>query len=128
MSAHIGIRNGPARFIGAYSDGVVVSNRTTWLYTAGTPGLDESGKTPEGIEAQSRLAWENIFAILKKADMDASHLVKVTTWLTSEDLVKDYVRVRSEFIGENRPAFMLGTVNSLIRDDILVEIEIVAAK
>lgn len=60
--------------------------------------------------------------------MDASHLVKVTTWLTNEDLVKDYVRVRSEFIGENRPAFLLGTVNSLIRDDILVEIEIVAAK
>lgn len=86
------------------------------------------GVLPKGIEAQSHQAWENIMQILKEAKMDISNIVRVSQWLTRVEDVGTYVKIRHEYIGECKPAFMLGTISSLVNPDILVEIEVVAAK
>ncbi|GHO82538.1 RidA family protein [Dictyobacter formicarum] len=94
--------------IGRYSDGVEVSGNARWLHTSGTPGIRSDGTVPETIEAQAEQAWKNILAILEAAGMGVADIVK--------------------YLGEARPAFMLSVVTELIRPEILVEIEVFAAK
>jgi 2-iminobutanoate/2-iminopropanoate deaminase len=118
---------GAAKQIGRYSDAIETEPGLRWLYTSGTPGVSDGGKFPEGIEAQTRLAWGYILAALAKAEMTTANLVKVTTSLTNARDIPAYVKVRSEILGDVRPAFMLQVVTELIKPDVLVEIEIIAA-
>jgi 2-iminobutanoate/2-iminopropanoate deaminase len=119
---------GIASQIGVYSDATEVTGNQRWLYSAGTPGLAPDGKLASDIEGQSRQAWINVIAILEKAGMGITDIVKVTTSLTSETLIRDYAKVRAEFLQGYEPAFMLQVVPALIRPDVVVEIEIIAAK
>jgi 2-iminobutanoate/2-iminopropanoate deaminase len=119
---------GAAEHIGRYSDAIETAPGLRWLHTSGTPGVAADGSIPDGIEAQSRLAWGYIVAALKKADMTVDDLVKVTTSLTNAKDIPGYVKVRSEFLGDVRPAFMLQIINQMIKPEILVEIEIIAAR
>ena len=82
---------------------------------------------PEGIEAQTRLAWKYILAMLTKAEMTTADLVKVTTSLTNAQDIPAYVKVRGEMLGDVRPAFMLQIVTQLIKPEVLVEVEVIAA-
>jgi 2-iminobutanoate/2-iminopropanoate deaminase len=118
---------GAAKHIGQYSDAIETQSGLRWLHTSGTPGVSEDGSIPEGIEAQSRLAWGYILAALSKARMTSADLVKVTTSLTNAKDIPLYAKVRGEVLGEARPAFMLQVVTQLIKSDVLVEIEIIAS-
>jgi 2-iminobutanoate/2-iminopropanoate deaminase len=73
---------GAAEKIGRYSDAIESAPGLRWLHTSGTPGVRDDGTFPEGIEAQTRLAWKYILAMLTKAEMTTADLVKVTTSLT----------------------------------------------
>jgi 2-iminobutanoate/2-iminopropanoate deaminase len=53
--------------------------------------------------------------------------VKVNTSLIDAAHRAEYVRMRTEILGDLRPAFMLSVVSELIRPDMLVELEVVAA-
>jgi 2-iminobutanoate/2-iminopropanoate deaminase len=118
---------GVAKNIGRYNDAIEAGPGLRWLYTSGTPGMTASGELPPDIKSQTRIAWENILEILKRAGMTVHDLVKVTTTLTSAENIPAYVEMRSEVLGDVRPAFMIQVIDRLVRPDILVEIEIVAA-
>ena len=60
--------------------------------------------------------------------MTVNDLVKVTHYLLHERDIPAYVKVRSRFLGDARPASMLLTGAGLVRSEFLVEIEAVAAK
>jgi 2-iminobutanoate/2-iminopropanoate deaminase len=49
---------GAAKQIGKYSDAIETAAGLRWLHTSGTPGVADDGTVPEGIEAQTRLAWK----------------------------------------------------------------------
>jgi 2-iminobutanoate/2-iminopropanoate deaminase len=119
---------GIARQIGTYSDAVEVPAGARWLVTAGTPGLDQAGKLPADITGQAEVAWAHIIAILKRADMTVQDLVKVTQYLLRAADIPAYAKVRSQALGDARPASMLLVVPALVRPDFLVEIEVCAAK
>ena len=119
---------GAAKHIGQYSDAVETESGLRWLFTSGTPGVADDGTIPPGIEAQSRLAWKYIVAALEKAGMTTGDLVKVTTSLTNAADIPAYAKVRGEFLGNVRPAFMLQIVTQLIKPEVLVEVEIIAAR
>jgi 2-iminobutanoate/2-iminopropanoate deaminase len=126
--SHTAHDTGVARHIGFYSDAIEAAPGLRWLHTSGTPGLSaKTGELPKDIEGQSRVAWENIIAALKKADMTINDLVKVTTWLTRASDKAAYVKVRKEVLGDVKPAFMLSIVTELITPEILVEVEVIAA-
>jgi 2-iminobutanoate/2-iminopropanoate deaminase len=118
---------GAAKHIGRYSDAIETAPGLRWLHTSGTPGVSTDGTIPEGIEAQARLAWGHITAMLQKAGMSTADLVKVTTSLTNAKDIPAYAKVRSEFLGAPQPAFMLQIIPQLIKPEILVEIEVIAA-
>lgn len=119
---------GVAQKIGTYSDGVEAPASARWVFTAGTPGLLPDGTYPQGIAAQAEQAWKNVLAILAEADMGVNDLVKVTHYLVRQEDIKDYVAVRARYLGDARPASMLLVVPGLVKPEILVEIEAIAAK
>lgn len=117
-----------AKQIGKYSDAIAVGSDMRWLMTSGTPGLSASGDLPDDIEAQSRLAWENVVSLLAKDGMTVTDIVKVTQYLTRTEDIKAYAAVRTRFLGDHRPASMLLVIPKLVWPELLVEVEIVAAR
>ena len=114
--------------IGSYSDAIEVPPGARWLLTSGTPGLALDGGLPADINGQAELAWGHIINTLKSAGMTVNDLVKVTHYLLHERDVPDYVKVRSRFLGDARPASMLLTGAGLVWSGFLLEIEAVSAK
>jgi 2-iminobutanoate/2-iminopropanoate deaminase len=119
---------GVAKQIGAYSDAIEVAPDARWLMTAGTPGLALDGKLPLDITGQAELAWAHIITILNKAGMTVHDLVKVTHYLLRAEDIPAYVKVRSKYLGDARPASMLLIVPGLVKPDYLLEVEAIAAK
>lgn len=119
---------GIAKQIGKYSDGVEAAPNLRWLMTSGTPGLSEAGDLPDDIAGQAELAWRHIAKMLEQADMGLGDIVKVTQYLTRAEDIPAYAKVRSHFLGDLRPAFMLLVVSQLVWPKILLEVEVVAAK
>jgi 2-iminobutanoate/2-iminopropanoate deaminase len=120
---------GVASQIGSYSDATEAKPNLRWLMTSGTPGLALSGDgLPEDITGQAELAWQHIIGILGKAGMTVTDIVKVTQYLTRADDIAAYAKVRTRYLGQTRPASMLLIIPQLVWPEILVEVEIIAAK
>lgn len=119
---------GIASQIAAYSDAIEVKPNLRWLFTSGTPGLSQVGDLPNDISGQAGLAWEHVVRMLQQAGMTVADIVKVTQYLTRVEDIKAYAEVRSRFLGDNRPASMLLVIPQLVWPEILVEVEIIAAK
>ena len=119
---------GIASQIAAYSEAIGVKPNLRWLLTSGTPGLSQVGDLPNDISGQAGLAWEHVVRMLQQARMTVADIVKVTQYLTRVEDIKAYAEVRSRFLGDNRPASMLLVIPQLVWPEILVEVEIIAAK
>lgn len=118
---------GVARHIGTYSDAIATPAGLRWLHTSGTPGLRDDGSVPDDVAEQSKLAWDNVLAALAVAGMGTGDIVKVTSWLVDRDDIPPYTAVRAQVLGDARPASMLAIVPALVRPEIRVEVEVIAA-
>lgn len=112
--------------MGAYSNGVSVPGGGRWLYVAGQIGVDKSGQLPPDFAGQAHNAWTNLVAILADAGMSVGDLVKVTHYLVDETDLPAYNPVRSQFLGDARPASTLVVAKALARPAWRVEVEAVA--
>ncbi|MCY7308549.1 MAG: RidA family protein [Rhodoferax sp.] len=118
--------SGIAAPMGAYSQGILAPAAGEWLHISGQIGVQPDGTLAAGFAAQAKVAWENLVGILEAANMDVSHLVKVTTYLVDGDHLKELNAVRSAFLGSERPASTLVVVRQLARSEWLFEVEAVA--
>lgn len=112
--------------VGAYSHGVLAPASGRWLHVSGQIGMRPDGTLAEGFAAQASVAWENLVGVLRAGGMDASHLVKVTTYLVDGDHLKELNAVRTRFLGTERPASTLVVVKQLARPEWLFEVEAIA--
>ncbi len=119
---------GIAAKIGSYSDAIEAAPGARQLVSSGTPGLMPDGKLPPDFKTQAQWAWRNVMTILAAAGMGREDIVKVTQYLTRREDLADYRPIRSEFLGDARPASMLLFVDGLVWPDMLIEIEVLAAK
>jgi 2-iminobutanoate/2-iminopropanoate deaminase len=119
---------GVARRLGRYSDAIEVPSQSRLLFISGTLGLAPDGTLPPTLIGQAEQAWRNVIAVLERAEMALGDLVMVTQYLTRADDISDYVNVRTRFMKEHRPASMLTVVPALVRPDVLVEIQAIAAR
>jgi enamine deaminase RidA (YjgF/YER057c/UK114 family) len=119
---------GVASQIGSYSDAIEVAPNARWLMTSGTPGLMTGGELPSDITGQAERAWSHILVILERANMSAADIVKATHYLTRAEDIPAYAAVRKRFLGDVKPASMLLVIPQLVWPQILVEIEVVAAR
>ena len=122
------INVGVAAKLGKYSDAIEVGAGVRWLYTSGTPGLNEDGSLPPDFETQAELAWKSIIAMLHAADMDVEDIVKINQSLLRREDLDSYRKIRNVYLGDARPASMLSFIRELVMPGMLIELEIVAAK
>ena len=111
--------------MGPYSQAVSVNGT---LYISGQiPVVPQDGSVPESIEAQTRQALKNIGAILEKAEMSYSNVVKTTVLL---DDIADFAAmnaVYAEFFTAEKPARACFQVAALPMG-VKVEIEAIAVR
>lgn len=111
--------------IGPYSQGIEINN---FIYTSGQLPLNPVTKEmPEDIQAQTRLALENLKAVLEAGGGSLNSVVKVTVFL---DDIKEFAlmnEVYSEFFDAPFPARSAFEVANLPLGA-KVEIEAVAYK
>ncbi len=111
--------------IGPYSQGIHVGN--TYYFSGQIPLVPETGKMPEGIEAQAHQALKNVKGLLESQGLSFKDVVKTTVFLDNMD---DFVTVNgiyAEYFGEPYPARSAVEVAKLPKGALL-EVEVIAEK
>jgi enamine deaminase RidA (YjgF/YER057c/UK114 family) len=111
---------------GTYTHGTLVTGHGRMVFVSGqVPWGNEDGKVPEDFDAQCRLTWRNVLAVLAEADMGVRNLAKVTIYLSDREYRKANGRIRDEFLGEHRPALTI-IITGIYAEEWLLEIEAIA--
>jgi enamine deaminase RidA (YjgF/YER057c/UK114 family) len=113
---------------GPYSHGVEIPANARVLHLSGQIGIAPDGSLPADFEGQAVQCWKNIKALLAAAGMGVEDLVKCTHFLTRQEDVPAYGKIRAQQLGEARPASTLLVISALARPGMLVEVEAIAAK
>ncbi len=111
--------------IGPYSQAVEAGGM---VFLSGQLPIDPAtGVMPEGIQAQTRQAFENIKAILAEAGCTVDNIVKTTVFLADMSLFGEMNEVYAQQFGSAFPARSAFAVKELPKQA-LVEIEVIAVK
>ncbi len=111
-----------------YAHGVEVDPGARYVFCSGQLGVGRDGVVPESVEAQARLCFRAIVAILGEAGMGLADVVRINAYVSHADYLSGYMKVRDEFLGSPPPASTLIVVSGFSRPEFKVEIEAVAAK
>jgi enamine deaminase RidA (YjgF/YER057c/UK114 family) len=98
------------------------------LLIAGQVGMRLDGTLPESLEDQMEVAFDNLVAVLRAADMSVNDLIQVTVYVTVPGSVAVWRAVRDAKLAGHAPAATYLEVAGLARPDFLVEIEGEAVK
>lgn len=110
--------------IGPYSQAVQFGG---FIFTSGQLGLNpESGEFGEGVQEQTRLALNNVKAILEAAGSGLDQVVKTTVFLKDMNDFAAVNEIYGSFFAQPYPARSAIEVARLPKDG-LVEIEAIAA-
>ena len=112
---------------GGYSQALEVHEAKRLLFISGQVPESKAGSVPDGFPAQAKLVWENVFAQLHAADMSASNLVKVTTFLSSREYAIANRLARQEALGNHAPALTV-IITGIFDEQWLLEVEAIAAE
>jgi reactive intermediate/imine deaminase len=113
---------------GRYSQIVTVSAGRL-VFIAGQTALDSTGQVVGGADfaQQARKTLENVQRALAEVGATWRDVVKMNTYITSVANLPTLRDVRSQFITSEPPASTTVQVASLVRPDLLIEIEAIAA-
>ena len=114
--------------VGAYSHAIEVPPDARWLFISGQVAVTLDGKVPQDFAEQCKLAWTNLFNVLRSAGMERKDLVKLTVFMLRESDLPAFREVRDRFLEGWHPATTLVFVRALARPQWLIEIEGIAAK
>ncbi|SCB57792.1 Enamine deaminase RidA, house cleaning of reactive enamine intermediates, YjgF/YER057c/UK114 family [Rhizobium aethiopicum] len=109
-----------------YIHALEVRHASRLLFVSGTMGLDQQGMAAADLEEQLDLIWSNLRSILASADMTVDNIVRLTSYLSDRDFMEanQHARLRA-LAGRAVPTTAI--IVETLRDDWLVEIEIIAA-
>ena len=111
-----------------YAHGVEVPAGSRLVFCSGQLGIGKDGAVPDGVEAQARLCFRAIAAILEEAGMTLGDLVRVNAFVVGAEYLAGYMKARDEFIGSPPPASTLMIVQGFARPEFKIEVEAVAAR
>ncbi|MEQ8710579.1 MAG: RidA family protein [Rhodospirillales bacterium] len=118
-------KNAPPAF-SAYAQATEISAGARWVHVSGQVGLDDKGQLPADFDGQARWAFRNVISVVRAAGMQPGDIAKVTVYLTRQQDVAAYRRIRDEELGVITSSTLL-VIAGLASPDWLVEIEAVAA-
>ena len=111
-----------------YAHAVLTETPRRWLHTSGVVPVAPDGTTPDALADQAALVWTNIAAMLREADMAASNIVSVTTYVVVGEELAPVMAARDTTLGTHRAASTLVTVPALARSEWRMEVAIIAAR
>lgn len=99
------------------------------LYCSGVIGTGPDGKPPSDVQEEFRLAWKAAGEVLSAAGMGYENIVEYTTYHVGlQGHMRDFMRVRDEFLNEPWPAWTAIGITELAVPGAHVEIRITARK
>jgi 2-iminobutanoate/2-iminopropanoate deaminase len=78
------------------------------------------------FEAQTRQVFENLQTVLSEAGAGFDAVMKITVYLTDIGALRDFGRVKAEFIPGDQPASTALEVSSLALPGMMIEVEAIA--
>ncbi|HZK51217.1 MAG TPA: RidA family protein [Actinomycetota bacterium] len=112
---------------GGYAQGLQIADSRRLLFVSGQVPEDKDGRSPDSFDAQCRLVWRNVLAVLDEAGMGINDLVKVTTFLGDRAYREANSAIRREVLGEHTPALTV-MITDIYDPRWLLEIEAIAAQ
>jgi reactive intermediate/imine deaminase len=99
------------------------------VYISGQVALDQAGDVVGigDMKAQAEQVFRNLEAALKAAGATFSDVVKVNSYITDMSRAQAVRDVRTRYFGETVPASTFVEVKGLVRPELLLEIEMIAA-
>src|ERR1700760_1067162 len=111
-----------------YAHGIEVEPGARMVFCSGQLGISADGIIPEDVEAQARLCFRAIAAILGEASMSLADLIRINAYVSSAQYLGGYMKARDEFVSNPPPSSTLLVVQGFARPEFKVEIEAVAAR
>jgi 2-iminobutanoate/2-iminopropanoate deaminase len=108
-----------------YSQALEVKGHSRTLFISGQTPTTLDGTAPEGFAAQCRLAWKNIEAQLKAADMTLDNIVMHRTYLADRAHKLENRTIRNGVLAGRQPALTV-VIAGIFDEAWLLEIEAVA--
>lgn len=112
-----------------YSHVAIIPPGSRLVWTSGQVPINADGEVVAGgWESQTRVVLQNIGAALEAGGAAWDDVFKLTIYVVDTSALATVRAVRDEFINTKRPpTSSLVQVAGLFRDDVLIEIEAVAA-
>ena len=111
---------------GGYAQAVETNGAQRVVYISGQIPVSTDGTVPEAFREQAILAWRNVEAQLRAADMGLKNIVKHTTFLSDRRYRQINSEVRQEVLGDHEAALTV-IITGIYDEAWLLEIEVVAA-
>lgn len=108
-----------------YTHGTNVTGAQRIVFVSGQPPWSADGPLPDSFEEQCRLAWRNVERVLAEAGMSLRNLAKVTVYLSDRKYRAANSQIRSEILGDHRPALTI-IIADIYSEEWLLEIEGIA--
>lgn len=116
--------NAPAA-IGPYSQAVEANG---FVFASGQIPIDpETGKIPEGIEAQAKQALTNVKNLVEAAGLTLDNVIKTSVFISNMDDFALVNEIYKAFFTKDFPARSCVEVSRLPKD-VLIEVEVIAAR
>eukprot|EP00903_Cladosiphon_okamuranus_P004427 g4425.t1 len=112
---------------GNYAQGVCLDSTQKLVSTSGQLGISKDGAIPAELDAQARLCFANIEAILQSAGMNPDHVFHLRTFVTDRAYFAPYMAIRDEFLNNRAVASTLLIVSGFTLPEFKIEIEALAA-
>ena len=111
-----------------YTHVVEVTGPAKTVYISGQIAFDKDGTIVGAgdMKAQAEQVFKNLQAALDAAGAKFSDVVKMNTFITDMSKAPAVREVRARYFGETTPASTLVQVASLVRPELLLEIEVIA--
>jgi 2-iminobutanoate/2-iminopropanoate deaminase len=106
-----------------------VEDAQSIVFVSGQAPISPAGElVGEGdFEAQTRQVFENLQTVLAEAGASLDAVVKITVYLTDIGTLRDFGRIKADFIAGPQPASTALGVSSLALPGMMVEVEAIAA-
>lgn len=124
MKQIIATKNAPGA-LGPYSQAVKIGN---FVYTSGQLGINpENGEMPDCVQEQTKIALNNVRAILAEAGLEMKHIVKTLVFIKDMNDFSKVNEIYAQFFEGDFPARSCVEVARLPKDG-KVEIEVIASQ
>ena len=110
--------------VGPYSLAVRSGN---FIFVSGTAGWDQNGRVPPDAREEARLMYENLKAVLAAEGASMADVVSTTTYLIRASDYPALNEVRRGYFPKDPPTSAVVGVKELMRPDLTMEVEAVAA-